>query len=511
MTTPFTASITVNVTDPGSTLGEVYIFADAPGQSREVVYASGATGEAGGVGIWGTRYATGTRVAITDGFAYTFARAGGFIGGSLTLTSHAVDIAGTLTVAQNVYTITYPPLAAPGTTGVVQPGDVGFACHPQKLTQQDVLDLFDRTMDDSYMQGIKQADGYELLEAYAKGLERAALATGHLECGLFIMSAEGPARAQGVVEFYRPSGAAGSVTVLAGTIVSTSINGRRFHTLEPAVFTGSAVGPVQVRAEAIAPGFEYNVLGAVTTAGGEAIPGEIDVAYRCFQSPAYADPTIVVRQQVDFVGGNPGMLDQLGLDRNIARADGEGDSPYRARIRQLPDTISPAAIRRAVSASLSKFNIPYKIIETWQADYQTCYDAPNTTFPSNFRYSPNTFVYDDPRPVTVDTFMNRWLGIEDMRSAFIVVIPRTAAMLDVGLSYDDDTSDTLDAFSNQLGRRALTAYDVAADVTAAFLQGCYDGFDVGRSVMFAGLYDVLQQIKAGGVLASVEIAPDYPS
>lgn len=41
------------------------------------------------------------------------------------------------------------------------------------------------------------------------------------------------------------------------------------------------------------------------------------------------------------------VLDELGNERGIARAPGESDDSYRKRVAQVPDTVSPNAVRRA--------------------------------------------------------------------------------------------------------------------------------------------------------------------
>jgi hypothetical protein len=103
--------ISVEVTDTGA-LVAVAIFALSPGGVQEVVYASAAGGEAAGVGTFGTLYASGSRVAITGGYRYTFSRAGGWVGAGLVLTALSTDDSGTLTVASSGYAITAPTVAA---------------------------------------------------------------------------------------------------------------------------------------------------------------------------------------------------------------------------------------------------------------------------------------------------------------------------------------------------------------------------------------------------------------
>lgn len=411
------------------------------------------------------------------------------------------------------YTWTLAPDPTPPSSGGDGPSVVpgaGGACSPRYFTQAQLLDLFERLLPESYLTPLKSpGPGYELLQAWAKMWERVSLAGGRAECGLFITTAHAGDRATTVVEFYRENALAGAVTVLAGTVVTTSAGGRDFTVLSDAVFGAFDVGPVVAPVRAVAEGCEYNVTGQRITAAGEVLPGEINTISLPIQAPAFGDPTIRVRQLADATGGGLSMLDAHGADRDMPRSPGELDDNYRVRVRALPETVSPEAVDAAVSHLLSAGVISgFRVAETWQVDYQTCWDSPSVGMGVNPRFSPTTFVYDDPRPITVSTFRNRWLSELDYRGAFFVVVPRDAAVRDYGMDYDDTAALPTDLVTPR-GRRASCAYDVPR--TATVLQGCYDGYDVGAAANYAGLYNLLQQIKAGGVYATVEIAPDYPA
>lgn len=51
-------------------------------------------------------------------------------------------------------------------------------------------------------------------------------------------------------------------------------------------------------------------------------------------------------------GGKLGMLDELGYERNVRRALNEPDSTYRLRVAAVADTVSPDALRRAITRAL---------------------------------------------------------------------------------------------------------------------------------------------------------------
>lgn len=392
--------------------------------------------------------------------------------------------------------LTFPVGASPG------------VCNPRYFTQQDFLDLFDRFLPASYLDPIKNVGpGYELLQAYAKMWERVSLAIGHVECGLFITLSHGGVKATVTVEFLRGSGTAGSVTVQTGTLISASKSGAQFITLEPAVFSGAALGPIAVSAESVAAGWTWNVAGQLMTPDMEILAGEIDTIDLPLQDPPFADPTITVRQITAAVGGQAAMLDQLGLDRSTPRSENETDSSYKVRIRTLDDTVSPDAIVRLLDRYTSQFELqPYDFIETWELRYQTCYDAP-PPIPANPDYDTNTFCYDDPRPNP--PFRNRWLDEDSHRGAFIVVVPRLSGN-DFGMAFDDTGSDTLASHTNASGfKRAHNAFDVPTSSNPAILQGAYDGLGgsdpLGRNLIYKNLIDFIKAAKAGGVDAVIEL------
>jgi len=230
---------------------------------------------------------------------------------------------------------------------------------------------------------------------------------------------------------------------------------------------------------------------------------------------AFIDTTIQVRQLAAATGGRAPMLDGLGADRGLPRLLGEADDPYRLRIRTLPDTVSPGAIKRTVQRLLDPYSLTGDFIETWDVRYQTCWDA-DPSIPTGRGFDPNLFVYDDPRPLYGAgpghpvpnglPFYNRWLDDVEQRGAFIVVLPVIPSLIDVGMAYDDTGMTPTDFFSVVGGQRGYPAYDVPSSFSSGIgLQGGYDGFDVGRNAVYLGIWQTLQSIKAAGVAALVEL------
>lgn len=395
------------------------------------------------------------------------------------------------------------------------------------LTQQDFLALADRLLPASYLRPLKAGvgPGYELLQAMAKVCARLSDAVANFDAQAFIAEASAGSFATALVRFARPTAAAGAVTVRRGTLVTTSATGRDFVLLEDAVLTsggGTDLLSDPVTVQAVAQSYEFrNARGPQVTAAGETIPGDIDTIKNLITAPEYADPTITVQQSADAAGGASDDLDQLGADVGLPRRTGEGDLQYRARIQQLPDTVSPAAVKRALTAFFQGFPAPWNevyFLETFQLDLQTAYDVPSPAGldPASplYPWPINTcFAYDDtrgqgdPNVPNASGYFGRWLDLTDYRGAFVVVVPLLPAIADCGMAYDDPGAASGAVapgdYETALGRRATPAYD-AVGMVGPGLQGGFDGFDLPRAAVYAGLYMNLSQIAAGGV--AVEIA-----
>jgi len=74
---------------------------------------------------------------------------------------------------------------------------------------------------------------------------------------------------------------------------------------------------------------------------------------------------LVVTNVLSPTGGRLGYLDAIGDERNIPRSPNEADEPYRARVGEVADVVTPNAIRRALTRSLGA--IPYCFREVGSA------------------------------------------------------------------------------------------------------------------------------------------------
>lgn len=295
-----------------------------------------------------------------------------------------------------------------------------------------------------------------------------------------------------------------TVIVKAGTVLTTSKGGRDFLTTDDVTFLPYDLGPFNVPVVAVSVGYEWNVPGQVIAADGEALPGEIDTVKSLVEDPPLGDPSIKVSQLSPTAGGQDAALDALGSDRGIARNIGEDVEPYRNRVRFLPDTISPDALKRAIDNILRPVGATFEFIETFDITYQTAWDGPNTVIPPS-AYNPNLFCYDDP-DVEGIPFRNRWLDESDYRGGVIVIVPNIQPLQDVGMTYDDSAMNISELVSTETGgMRAICAYDVPSDFGFGVLQGGYDGFDLPKQSLYKGLFDSLQNSKPAGVSVAVEL------
>lgn len=373
----------------------------------------------------------------------------------------------------------------------------------KQLSKQDLLDAVDRAIPDSYLGPMKvTGDGYEMIHGQAAIGVRASLAVKRFEDDGYIRSAQGPRQATVVATFYREHAAAGAGTVLLGTLVRASKGGQVFRTIEDAVF-GALDLEVSVDAIAIGYGYEWNIRGPFTDPQGKVWPGELDTIDLPLQSPPFWDRTIRVRNDADADGlGRPGTLDAIGAEREAYRFPDEDDSHYRARIRNVPNVVSPRAIHEQVAEFFRPYGLAWRLVETCEHEYQECYDAPDEGGTPYEPYDSDFFSFDDPRPRT--PIQNRLLGEQDHLGAYILEIQAPYVFEDYGFALDDPATPPVAPFVHD-GQMALSAFDVPDGLPEPVIEPALDGVDfVGDKVM-SDLWTLLDRISAGGVYWVVHV------
>jgi hypothetical protein len=373
------------------------------------------------------------------------------------------------------------------------------------LTQADLLAVIDRTIPDSYLAPIREiGPGYEIWQGIAKVGERCSAAVANFERDVHILTSQGGRLATVPVTFYRLSAGAGAGVMLAGTLVRASRGGQVFRTLVDAPF-GATDLTTTTTALATGYGYEWNIRGPFVDPRGVSWPGDLDTIDLPLQFPVFWDSSILVRNDADADGmGRPRTLDMLGGERGLARQPAEDDQGYRVRIRTLPDTVTPAAIRRQFANFFRRMpGLFWRAVETWQHEYQECYDAPDVGPTAFENYDSTLFCYDDPRPRS--PIRNRYLGENDYLGAFIVEVGMPASINDFGFAYDDPDSE-LTGTPPSVATRAMSAYDAPDFMAPPGRSPAYDvGFDLGISKFFGDLYALLDQIKAAGIFVVIHL------
>jgi hypothetical protein len=364
--------------------------------------------------------------------------------------------------------------------------------------------MFDRVLDAEWLVPKKEGlgDGYEYLRACAAIGARISTAVERFECGLLLMYARGGAYATGEVQFYRPNDIMGAVTVKGGSRVTTSRGGRSFITTDDAVFGSSdlvATAPVR----AVAQGWEWNTTGVRMTLGGETLPGDIDTCVTLYLDPPYGDPSIRVEQIADTTGGAAPMLDLDGRDLGFPRYQGEDDAAYSVRLRTLVDTVSPAALRRAINRVFGRYGHTGVLVEVHELN--NFLDAPNVVFGPPVPFDAQELFYDDTRTI-VPPIRNRVTEWRQDRAAFIVVWPLLGSITDRAWYFDDTADLPIERVApDTQGLRAVQATDVPDNFDEAFgLIGFYDGFDAGHDALYAALHGTLNATRAAGVAVYYE-------
>ena len=171
-------------------------------------------------------------------------------------------------------------------------------------------------------------------------------------------------------------------------------------------------------------------------------------------------------------GGRLGLLDELGRERNIGRGDGELDLDYAQRINQLPDVVSPNALRRACARAFTMLGLSAEYREVGTVQFPGFfYDVPSTDAPTF------AFAYDMDFTLRPQDRFRTYLNYEDFRAFFLVGVPATGEG-EFGFGYDAHPRGFYD--------------------TSTWLS-FYDGCPAGEAARYRALWNDLTQRKAAGV------------
>ena len=204
------------------------------------------------------------------------------------------------------------------------------------------------------------------------------------------------------------------------------------------------------------------------------------------------DLGVLVTNQLSPVGGRLGFLDQIGAERRVFRASGEGDASYAQRVAQIVDTISPNAIRRAVNRVLNAVGSAGCLREVGDPAYFPgfFYDAggsqtgDSTHGADPFYADPSRmFAYDMNFTIRPSDRFKLYVDSLEMRAFFLVGVP--AIQTDEnGFFYDGSVADTVPA---------PNPYD------ATVLHTFFDGDALGGSPTYRAVWNAIAAAKAAGV------------
>lgn len=371
------------------------------------------------------------------------------------------------------------------------------------------LRVFDATMDDGYLAPLKNTpeSGYELFRASAAVGATLSQARARLGQSLTVVLSTSGARARGPVSFDRADTSSGALVVLPGTVVRAGKTGREYVLTEALVFGALDAGPHIGIVEALDVGAAYDCPGPFSRTTTEVVEGAIDTIVQLSTALSTTDSTFVFdpfmrcAQAGDVTGGADGVLDGLAEDAGTARRPNESDDLLRFRIRSLPDTVSPAALRRALAAVFEALRVQTQLAEVGELSFQTCWDAPLAANPLVPEYDPTRFVFDDPR---FDRFPwgNRWVDSVEERGAAYAVLPPMPVLADLTGHFDAGDLGSGDRQSS-VGVYYPFAWLDDGDDPSGLTP--WDGDDYALSATYRAAYDALASARAGGVFVTLEL------
>lgn len=173
-------------------------------------------------------------------------------------------------------------------------------------------------------------------------------------------------------------------------------------------------------------------------------------------------------------GGLSPTLDHVGEERQMGRAAGEQDEPYRKRLAARPDVVTPNALIRSMNRVLAPYGLTGCFREP--SDLQTVnglfYDSP-AAGPVGFRYA-----YDQDG--TSRAGADRWkvmLDLAEYRGFFVASIP-PMSIGEFGCAYDEGF---------------VCFYD------ASPFNDFYDGFPATAAAIRIAVWNALNKAREAGV------------
>lgn len=176
-------------------------------------------------------------------------------------------------------------------------------------------------------------------------------------------------------------------------------------------------------------------------------------------------------------GGATAMLDDIGWERKVFRANGEDDDTYRYRVATPGDVVSPDAIRRIVNRIMTPLGHTATVHEVGQGLFSGLYADGD---PSSNDYAiAFAFDIDDTNPE--DRFKLA-LDYTQFRAFFLIEVPRMG-LGEFGCAYDGGDANAYDA------------------------EACADGFAAGDAEIYGAIWQAVDRARAYGVGFELVLAP----
>jgi len=259
---------------------------------------------------------------------------------------------------------------------------------------------------------------------------------------------------------------AGSVVTIEGKLIAQYVNGSSYYwlirvkTYNPSTYSTvtKLVDPAQPTVSWPLTSIEYEVMSVVadTYSAWKVLDWVDDFGLTC------VDTTLPT-------GGKFAILDAHGDDKRVYRQLGEVDDDYAQRVATLADNISPAALKRKLTAIWGPTGKTARLVETESTDFPGMFldvDALDRASP---------FDESDDYKVLVDE--------RTMRGYFIAEVPRVSTG-DFGLVLDGDG--------------AMSALDGSAGL---------DGFSPVAKSLYKRTYAAMDAARAGGVDFDLRLPP----
>lgn len=240
---------------------------------------------------------------------------------------------------------------------------------PAAPTKSALLAELKRRLGDFSVGGWEGRSGDEVYQAIARVFAHAAMRARSFAVSAYTRRASGARRGRVPLRLTWSATTTNGWTLVRDQVLFSTGWGARFRLLEDlSRADGAPAGTLDIEVEAEWAGFEYLV--APGTVTRFVVPETISPADSLVWSsdttslgkaefiasvsppsrPTDPDPWLTVTN-LEVGDGATGLLDLIAMERGLPREPSESDEVLRARIRSLPDILTPAAVLRGVRAA----------------------------------------------------------------------------------------------------------------------------------------------------------------